>query len=94
VREAFLTNYLRALHRGSCGVGQDLRLLTRPWGFDLESITVPTSIHHGDAYTTVPLQHARRFAAAIPGVHLQIHPGHGHLSILDPPERTLATLAE
>jgi pimeloyl-ACP methyl ester carboxylesterase len=93
-REAFRTNYLRALHRGSCGIGQDLRLLTRPWGFDLESITVPTSIHHGDADTTVPLQHARRFAEAIPGAQLQIHPGHGHFSILDPPERTLATLAE
>lgn len=94
MREAFRTNYLRALHRGSWGVGQDLRLLTRPWGFDLESITVPTSIHHGNADTTVPLQHACRFAAAIPGVQLQIHPGHGHFSILDPPERTLATLAE
>ncbi len=93
-RQAFRTNYVRALHRGSCGVGQDLRLLTRPWGFDLESITVPTSIHHGDADTTVPLRHARRFAEAIPGAQLQIHPGHGHFSILDPPERTLATLAE
>ncbi len=94
VREAFLTNYLRAFHRGSWGVGQDLRVLTRPWGFDLESITVPTSIHHGDADTTVPLQHARRFAEAIPGAQLQIHPSHGHYSILDAPRQILATLAE
>jgi pimeloyl-ACP methyl ester carboxylesterase len=93
-REAFLTNYLEAFRRGGWGVGQDLRLLTRPWGFDLESIAVPTSIHHGDADTTVPPQHARRFADAIPGAQLQIHPGHGHFSILDAPEQTLATLAE
>jgi pimeloyl-ACP methyl ester carboxylesterase len=94
VRDVFLTNYLEAFHRGSWGVGQDLRLLTRPWGFDLESITAPTSIHHGDADTTVPPQHARRFADAIPGAQLQIHPGHGHFSILDAPEQTLTTLAE
>ena len=94
VREAFLANYLQAFHRGSWGVGQDLRVLTRPWGFDLDSITVPTSIHHGDADTTVPLQHARRFAEAIPGAQLQIHPGHGHFSILDAPQQILATLAE
>lgn len=92
-RAAFLTNYLRAFHRGSGGVGQDLRLLTRPWGFDLASISVPTSIHHGDADTTVPLQHARRFAAAIPGARLHIHPGQGHYSILTTPEHTLAPLA-
>jgi pimeloyl-ACP methyl ester carboxylesterase len=94
VREAFLTNYLEAFHRGSWGVGQDLRVLTRPWGFDLESITVPTSIHHGDADTTVPLLHARRFAEAIPGAQLHIHPGHGHFSILDAPEQTLMALAD
>lgn len=92
-RAAFLTNYLRAFHRGSWGVGQDLRVLTRPWGFDLESIRVPTSIHQGDADTTVPLQHARRFTAAIPGARLHIHPGQGHFSILTAPEQMLATLA-
>ncbi|MGI5517863.1 alpha/beta fold hydrolase [Streptomyces sp. CA-106131] len=92
-RAAFLTNYLRAFHRGSWGVGQDLRVLTRPWGFDLESIGVPTSIHQGDADTTVPLQHARRFAAVIPGARLHVHPGQGHFSIVTAPEQMLATLA-
>jgi pimeloyl-ACP methyl ester carboxylesterase len=82
-----------AFRRGSWGVGQDLRVLTRPWGFDLGSITVPTSIHHGDADTTVPLQHARGFAEAIPGAPLHIHPGHGHFSILALPRHMLATLA-
>jgi pimeloyl-ACP methyl ester carboxylesterase len=92
-RAAFLTNYLQAFHRGSWGVAQDLRVLTRPWGFDLDSIRVPTSIHQGDADTTVPLQHARRFAAAIPGARLHIHPGQGHFSIVTAPEHMLATLA-
>jgi pimeloyl-ACP methyl ester carboxylesterase len=83
LREAFLTNYLEAFHQGTRGVAQDLRVLTRPWGFELESIAVPTSIHHGDADTTVPLEHARRFATAIPGARLHVYPGQGHFSVLD-----------
>ena len=81
-RESFLLNYAEAFRYGSWGVAQDLRVLTRPWGFDLSSITVPALIRHGDADTTVPLQHARLYAEAISGARLQIHPGHGHFSIL------------
>jgi pimeloyl-ACP methyl ester carboxylesterase len=89
-RESFLTNYAEAFRRGSWGVAQDLRVLTRPWGYDLGSITVPATIHHGDADTTVPLQHARLFAQAIPGARLQIHRGHGHFSILAAARELLA----
>ena len=32
-REAFLAGYAEAFRRGSRGVAQDLRVLTRPWGF-------------------------------------------------------------
>ena len=66
-RDAFVTSYTEAFRRGSQGVAQDLRVLGQPWGFDLGTITVPTSIHHGDADTTVPLQHARRYAAGDTG---------------------------
>jgi pimeloyl-ACP methyl ester carboxylesterase len=94
LRESFLTCYVEAFRHGSWGVAQDLRLLTRPWGFDLASITVPTSIHHGDADTTVPVQHARLYAQAIPGARLRIHPGEGHFSILSQPHDILAALSE
>jgi len=93
MRESFLTSYAEAFRRGSWGVAQDLRVLTRPWGFELGSTKVPTSIHHGDADATVPLQHARLFAAAIPGAQVQIHPGHGHFSILGATRELLAELA-
>lgn len=81
VRRDFLDNYLEAFRQGSGGVAQDLRLLTRPWGFDLGAIPLPTVVHHGGADTTVPLQHAQRWVAAIPGARLEVHPGHGHFSI-------------
>ena len=94
MREAFLTSYVEAFRRGSWGVAQDLRVLTRPWGFELGSIEVPTSIHHGDADTTVPPQHAQLFAEAIPGAQLHPYPGHGHFSILGAAREMLAALAE
>ena len=93
IRDPFLANYLEAFRRGSRGVGQDLRVLTHPWGFELGSIQAPALVCHGDADLTVPVQHARRFAAAIPGAQLQIHPGHGHFSIFDAIRDMLAPLA-
>lgn len=93
MREAFLAGYAEAFRRGSWGVAQDLRVLMQPWGFELGSITVPTSIHHGDADTTVPPQHAGLFAAAIPGAQLQLHSGHGHFSLLGSAGQMLAPLA-
>jgi pimeloyl-ACP methyl ester carboxylesterase len=92
VRDSFLASYAEAFRRGSWGVAQDLRVLTRPWGFQLGSIQAPTLIHHGDADITVPLLHARLFAELIPGTRLHVHPGQGHFSILDVRE-ILATLA-
>lgn len=80
-RDAYLAGYLDAFRSGAGGVAQDLRLLSRPWGFDLASIRAPASVHHGDADTTVPPQHARRYAAAIPGAKLHVHAGHGHFSL-------------
>jgi pimeloyl-ACP methyl ester carboxylesterase len=91
-RDPFLANYLEAFRRGSGGVAQDLRVLTRPWGFELGSITVPSSIHHGDADNTVPFRHAQLFAEQIPGARLRLHPGHGHFSILAAVPEILAAL--
>jgi pimeloyl-ACP methyl ester carboxylesterase len=92
-RESFITNYLEAFRRGSGGVAQDLRVLTRPWGFDLGSIKVPTLVCHGDADVTVPVRHARLYAEAIPKADLHIHPGDGHFSILGATRQLLAPLA-
>jgi pimeloyl-ACP methyl ester carboxylesterase len=93
MRDAFLANYTEAFRRDSQGVAQDLRVLSQPWGFQLAAITVPTSVHHGEADTTVPAEHARRYAEAIPGARLHLHPGHGHFSILTAAREILAPLA-
>jgi pimeloyl-ACP methyl ester carboxylesterase len=91
-RDPFLANYLEAFRRGHGGVAQDLRVLTRPWGFELGSIKAPAWVHHGDADNTVPAEHARLFAQAIPGARLKLHPGLGHFSIFDATREILAAL--
>lgn len=91
-REAFLAGWTEAFRHGSWGVAQDLRVLMRPWGFELGSVIVPTSIYHGEADITVPPQHARLLAEAIPGAQLRLYPRHGHFSILDVAEDMLAPL--
>jgi pimeloyl-ACP methyl ester carboxylesterase len=93
MRDAFTASYAEAFRQGSQGVAQDLRVLARPWGFRLGAITVPTVVHHGDADTTVPLRHARLYAAAIPGAQLHVHHGDGHFSILAAARDMLAPLA-
>jgi pimeloyl-ACP methyl ester carboxylesterase len=92
MRDAFLANYTEAFRRGTQGVAQDLRVLSQPWGFQLAAIRVPTSVHHGEADTTVPAEHARLYAEAIPGAQLHLHPGHGHFSILTAAREMLAPI--
>jgi pimeloyl-ACP methyl ester carboxylesterase len=67
-------------------------VLSQPWSFQLAAIRVPTSVHHGEADTTVPPGHARLYAEAIPGAQLQLQPGHGHFSILAAAGEMLAPL--
>lgn len=62
-------------------VDDDVALVT-PWGFDLASIAVPAVLVHGEADLVVPVAHAHRLAAAVPGADLVTVPGAGHLSVL------------
>jgi pimeloyl-ACP methyl ester carboxylesterase len=92
-RQAFIEGYMEAFRRGRAGVTQDLQLLTRRWDVDLDAVRAPTYVHHGDADTTVPPEHAQQFADAIPGACLRLHPGHGHFSLLaDAADELLANL--
>ena len=54
---------------------------TRPWGFDLEEITVPTMIWQGSADLMVPFAHGRWLAAQLPGAAAHLEEGEGHLSV-------------
>ncbi len=54
---------------------------TRPWGFGLAEITVPTVIWQGSADLMVPFAHGQWLAAQLPGASAHMEEGEGHLSV-------------
>ena len=62
-------------------VEDDLAFLA-PWGFDLEGITVPVALWHGEQDLFVPIAHGRWLAERLSGAEVHIEPEHGHLSLV------------
>ncbi|AGZ38380.1 alpha/beta fold hydrolase [Actinoplanes friuliensis] len=72
-----------ALAAGPAALIDDDLAYVAPWGFDPASITAPVLIVHGGSDLTVPGSHGEWLARHIPGAELWLHPGDGHLSILE-----------
>jgi pimeloyl-ACP methyl ester carboxylesterase len=53
----------------------------KPWGFDVESISVPLQLWQGTQDLMVPLAHGEWLAARIPGVDVRLSDADGHLSV-------------
>jgi pimeloyl-ACP methyl ester carboxylesterase len=81
-----LGDYMLASIRGAIDesvegwVEDDLAFLG-PWGFDLESISMPVALWHGEQDLFVPIAHGRWLAEHLSGVEVHIEPDHGHLSL-------------
>jgi pimeloyl-ACP methyl ester carboxylesterase len=71
----------RALAQGVAGWRDDDIAFTRPWGFELGEIRVPTLLWQGMQDKMVPAAHARWLADRIPGIEAHISEEDGHLSI-------------
>jgi pimeloyl-ACP methyl ester carboxylesterase len=74
-------NVDRALAPGVEGWRDDDLAFTRPWGFELTAIAVPTLLWQGVQDKMVPVAHGRWLAERIPGVEAHISEPDGHLSI-------------
>jgi pimeloyl-ACP methyl ester carboxylesterase len=97
VTEEFLEDQVRwvsdGFRAGVEGCVDDELAFTRPWGFDLDEISVPTVIAHGTADLLVPPAHGRWLASAVPGAVTRYENGEGHFSLtLRPQDRLLDEL--
>jgi pimeloyl-ACP methyl ester carboxylesterase len=72
----------------------DLVLAGRPWGFRVADVRVPVRWWHGDADPFVSLDQARRTAARLPDVRLDVLPHESHLGGFAVADEVLAALAE
>jgi pimeloyl-ACP methyl ester carboxylesterase len=94
MRANLLAGAVEAVRQGSRGLATDMQLfLARPWGFPPQDIRVPVHLWYGDADTLVPLQMGQYLAEVIPGSHLTVYPGEGHMIFYTHWREMLATLA-
>jgi pimeloyl-ACP methyl ester carboxylesterase len=70
-----------ALRQGGYGSAVDLRVISRPWGFDLGSIQVGIMIWQGDTDANVPPIMAQYLASTIPNCRATFVSGAGHFLI-------------
>jgi pimeloyl-ACP methyl ester carboxylesterase len=82
VGNALIKCSLEAFRNGVAGPACEMKILMKPWGFDLEKIKFPITIWHGALDTQSPLSHAKIYANTIPGSQLKILENEGHLSVL------------
>jgi pimeloyl-ACP methyl ester carboxylesterase len=81
------SEYLAAEFRQAVAVGVDGWLdddlaFTRPWGFALDAVTVPTYLWQGSEDLMVPFSHGQWLRERIPGAVAHLEEGRGHLDIL------------
>nr|MDJ0953854.1 alpha/beta hydrolase [Acidimicrobiia bacterium] len=80
--DMLLASMVESFRAGSDGSAWEARLLTLPWGFDLQDIAVPVALWHGDADVNSPLATATYLSRAIPDASLTVFPNEGHFFIL------------
>lgn len=78
LREIMIENASEVYRQGGRGMYDEGLVLTGPWGFRPDDLTVPVHLWHGDLDDTVPAEMARHLARAIPDCHATFYPGEGH----------------
>ena len=92
VREACLRSEVEAFRPGLRGFAWDARLLTCPWGFQLDKIHVPVYLWHGMADDLTSTGMARFMASQIPNARLTVCENEAHLLLFPHWEEILTQL--
>ncbi len=69
------------LREGVDGWLDDDLAFTKPWGFSLEEISIPTMLWHGTADLMVPVNHGQWLSSRLACASLHVEPDEGHLSL-------------
>jgi len=69
------------LREGIAGWRDDDLAFTRPWGFEISSVRVPTQIWQGGQDRMVPFAHGTWLATRLPQADIHLEPKEGHLSL-------------
>jgi pimeloyl-ACP methyl ester carboxylesterase len=72
------SSLIECVRNGVFGWVDDDLAFTRPWGFDLATIRVPTAVWWGSEDVLVPPRHGEWLAAAVPNALTRIDHSHGH----------------
>ena len=81
-RRFIVAPLVEALAQGPQGAVEDLRALRAPWGFGVQTLSVPVHLWHGEADEAAPRQMGGWLAAMIPGAQMRFLPGEGHTSTI------------
>lgn len=80
--EAFLASMREAFRQGEVGVWTDLRVISRPWGFDLSDVPMVMNLWFGGQDRNVPPAAGRYLASAFGRSEARYYPEEGHVSLL------------
>jgi len=69
---------VEAVRSGLAGVEADVVAQVRPWGVDLDAVTVPTTLWYGDDDLVTPLPFGRWYSQQLPNAALHVVAGAGH----------------
>lgn len=91
-RRLLTASYREAVRCGPFGWIDDVLALNRPWAFDLEKITVPVQLWHGQDDVFAPVHHAHWLAEHIPDSEVDVQPKAAHFTAMVVLPRILARL--
>ena len=81
VVQTFVDSMLEAFRSGTRGASWETVLYKRPWGYQLQDISMQIYLWHGGLDTQVPISVGQYVAKTVPGCQAKFFPDEGHLSL-------------
>ena len=82
LRQILSASFRESVRTGPSGVVRDLVLLSRPWGFQLQDISMEVHLWHGERDLIVPPSSGRYQARTIPSCQATFYPNERHFSLI------------